>query len=280
MACCFSIRARNPKNIYVSPITVIPVNYGAYLWHNFYCRCVSSETRDSQLDLEADNAEDPRRLAHASLSQWLKINAEFPIQGKPLKEWAKERNSKLAPLMRVMDSSLAILYLILLIIISMTPIIAVFILAKTTGRDVYDNLKLIVPIACFFISAPEVGLYTRYRALIKDERKKWDNDLMYLAYPGKKLIVADKGFVGMVGENVEKGDELFYLLGSLKPVVLRRVRGSGNGDGRKCYTVMGQCYIHLRPKDKDTYLRPRKMKLWKEWEREAERNLIKDIELI
>ena len=89
-----------------------------------------------------------------------------------------------------------------------------------------------------------------YRDESRISKQRWD-DWTHLANPGKRLIVADKGFLGMVDDRALVGDMLFNLVGCPESVVLRKVEGGG-----KRYVIVGECYVHLTRTDQAEYFGP------------------------
>ena len=230
------------------------------------------------------------------LSQWLETNATFEIRGRTLKGrikeehsnlapllrvldsifaipfmtlkgWIKEEHSNLAPLLRVFDSIFAmfdsifaILFMTLLVLLIWGPPLIIAILLPTRYRNTLNGsadtsgLPVILYIGIVFaviISVPvSVHGCEFYRGEIRESKKRWD-DWTHLVNPGKRLIVADKGFLGMVDDRALEGDILFNLVGCPESVVLRKVEG-----GRKRYVIVGECYVHLTPTDRDEYFGP------------------------
>ena len=75
--------------------------------------------------------------------------------------------------------------------------------------------------------------------------------------PGKRLIVADKGFLGLADDRAMEGDVLFNLVGCPEPVILREVeRRRSRGVEVTRYVVVGKCYVHLAPADRYEYFGP------------------------
>ncbi|KAK6438481.1 hypothetical protein LTR95_005317 [Oleoguttula sp. CCFEE 5521] len=66
-------------------------------------------------------------------------------------------------------------------------------------------------------------------------------DVTSLQTMARRLMVTDKGFVGMAPRAARKGDVLAVLLGCSVPVVLRRNAESEHGDR---YELIGECYLH------------------------------------
>ena len=97
-----------------------------------------------------------------------------------------------------------------------------------------------------------------FRKLIQYSKLLW-GDWTRLVEPGKRLIVADKDFLGMVNDGAERGDMLFYLVGCSEPVILREVRGDGDSGRRdkRNYEAVGKCYIHFTKNDQEEYLGPK-----------------------
>lgn len=102
--------------------------------------------------------------------------------------------------------------------------------------------------ALLFLPFPLI-LHESSSLLIKRILHTFD-DRMPAIKPGKRLILADNGFISMVDDRAEEGDVLCHLVGCSEPVVLRRVREYGEGaTERKTYALVGECYIHF-PKDR------------------------------
>ena len=77
-----------------------------------------------------------------------------------------------------------------------------------------------------------------------------------LRQPWRKMIIADKGFLGMAHENAQEGDEMFYIHGSSSAVVLRKVRDRQDEHDRPKYIFVGQIDMILTEEDWYKYCRP------------------------
>ncbi|OQO13429.1 hypothetical protein B0A48_01657 [Cryoendolithus antarcticus] len=66
-------------------------------------------------------------------------------------------------------------------------------------------------------------------------------DVTSLQTMARRLLVTDKGFVGMAPRTARKGDVVAVLLGCSVPVVIRRTAKCEHGDR---YDLVGECYLH------------------------------------
>ena len=246
-------------------------------WHTFCLKCMSTKFQPSHLNAESGDVGSTKARSRRMLSQWLETNATFEIRGRTLKEWIKEEHSNLAPLLRVFDSIFAIPFVILLVLLiwALPLIIAIFLSTgyrnTLNGSADTSGLTVILYIGIGFtavISLPAslngCYLFASYRAEIRESKQRWD-DWTHLVNPGKRLIVADKGFLGMVDDRALEGDILFNLVGCPESVLLRKVEG-----GRKRYVIVGECYVHLTPTDRDEYFGPVN-KRWDTSQQQAEK---------
>lgn len=122
------------------------------------------------------------------------------------------------------------------------------------------------PIILLGIALAELGvilgiLYTIYTIIYSSavgaSKHLW-HDWEPLTEPGKRFIVADKGFLGIVDDRAQEGDVLFFLVGCSEPAILHQVaKRESLRRGRRSYEVVGNCYVHLSPEDKEEYLKPR-----------------------
>ena len=190
-----------------------------------------------------------------TLYQWLNANASVHICGRRLKSWTSRRPSspistillrvgllhswpllggkKMNKLLQRAHLTLRRLYILCSIAILLVVFYFIYIPA------------VIGPLLILIWILTMIEFSTRLRKRIL---KNFD-DRIPVFKPGKRLILADKGFIGMVDDRAEKGDVLCHLVGCSEPVVLRRAIGYGEGaTERKTYTVIGECYIHF-PKD-------------------------------
>ena len=218
---------------------------------------MAAKSQPSHFNAESDDIGVTKIHSRRMLSQWLETNATFNIRGKTLKGWIKEENSNLAPVLRAFDSILAIPLMILLILLIWAPSLIITIVLSTRDRYVFDDglpasLFIAIGFAVVGLLATVIGsfLFSSYRQERKESKHTWD-DWTHLVSPGKKMIVADKGFLGMVDDRAMEGDMLFNLVGCPESVVLRKVEG-----GRKRYVLVGTCYLHLTPTDAHEYFGP------------------------
>ena len=233
-------------------------------WHTFCLHCMPVKSQSSSLNAESDDVGFTKTHSRRMLSHWLKTNATFEIQGKTLNEWIKEDNSLLALLLRVSDSIHAIPFMVLLILLSCaSPLTIAIILsiryhryrcAFVSGDCEFPPVLPVIVIsfgaACFTASGIQIAQFLDYRRQKNIYKQTWD-DWTHLVNPGKRLIVADEGFLGMVDDRAMEGDFVFNLVGCPESVVLRKVEG-----GRKRYVVVGKCYVHLTPTDQYEYFGP------------------------
>ena len=222
------------------------------IWHTFCLRLTPDKSQSSHLNAECDNVGLTKAHSRRMILQWLETNAMFNINGKTLKGWIKEENYTLAPLLRAFDSILAMILPVLLI--WAPPLFVIYYWMRDRIR-VINNTPVVailpVIIGCsYVISTGVIYRFLEYRQWRMDSKQHWD-DLSHLVSPGKKLIVADKGFLALVDDRAMVGDMLFNLVGCPESVVLRKVESSG-----KRYVLVGNCYVHLTPEDQYEYFGP------------------------
>lgn len=238
------------------------------IWHTFCLQCVPPQTKFSQHSQTSIDSETPKSRSKRILLQWLKANAKFQIHGRTLEEWTQERTSSCwTTVMRILDSTLSIPFMILLLLVPLCPLIAlsilfIFVITKTLlSFLMFQLFWASATFALFIVLFSEGQLLSGYRYKIEESKRLW-NDLTQLVEPGKKLFVADKGYIGIADDRVNIGDMLCNLVGCSEPVVLREMGGDrdGNSDGasprRKTYAVVGKCYVHFTERESDQYLGP------------------------
>lgn len=241
-------------------------------WHTFCLRCMPPKSQLTHLNSAASDVESSQAHSGRMFLQWLETNATFQIRGKTLKGWIKEERSNLATLLRVFDSILAIPFMFLLVLLLFTLTIVMYFFLATKYDCAMGNVDvpcglpvlLYITIGSAVVIWPVtvfgILLFCSYRKKKKESKKIWD-DWTHLVDPGKRLIVADRGFLGMVDDRAMEGDLLFNLVGCPESVVLREVRGRGHGnrdrgrEGMK-YVIVGKCYVHLAPTDQYEYFGP------------------------
>ena len=244
-------------------------------WHSFCVQCISTKSHPSHLNAEIDDVGSTKAHSRKMLSEWLETNAMFRIRGRTLKGWIKEEHSILAPLLRVFDSIFGIPIMILVVLPIWGPFITLAVLLSTRYRNnlngklglaviEYLGMPVVFVISglVFFIAC---GNFLEYFGIMNRKFSPTWHDWSHLVKPGKRLIVADKGFLGMVDDRALEGDMFFNLVGCPESVLLRKV-----GGGRKRYVIVGECYVHLTPTDHDEYFGPFDAK-WNYSQREAEK---------
>ena len=99
------------------------------------------------------------------------------------------------------------------------------------------------------IGALKVTFFLVYRGRVFNVLGRiWINMPAVLQTP-KKLVLSDKGFIGMACSGTQLGDKICFLAGRTSPVVLREMR---RGD-RMQYTVVGESYVYLSWADREIY---------------------------
>ncbi|ERF68415.1 hypothetical protein EPUS_03733 [Endocarpon pusillum Z07020] len=224
------------------------------MWHLFCLRYVPRERGTSHLNSNFSNLENLPQYSESIFAQWLKTNATFTVHGKTLEGWTKEQKVYLMPVLRVLDFLSAMPDFILLMLLMLIHCPPFIIMSIFLSGDKKIWLTLILSATFFGLVLGEFSWIRDFRGLTQHSKLLW-GDWTRLVEPGKRLMVADKGFLGMVDDGAEKGDMLFYLVGCSPPVVLREVQGDRDGGrDRRRYEVVGKCYIHFTKKDQEEYL--------------------------
>lgn len=224
------------------------------VWHAFCLHCLRPNINLSQPSPDLGDVDNPER----EISQWLWINATFLIQGKTLEGWCKEQDLFLRTMMRVLDSKLAIPFLIFLILLTNAFSVAILVFYLTWPDSSHSmRLAFLISTMISFIASGGLSLEGStqvfyYRRLI-NRLKSLFNDSPDLMRPERTLVVADKGFLGMVKGRAKKGDRICYLVGCSEPVVLREVEGDAEGDRGAKHALVGRCYVHLTEADRREY---------------------------
>ena len=278
------------------PLTSNPLQYSkSHIGGCSFCLwCATSISEPSQSGPEACDVGQSGLGSNIMFFEWLKANAMFPIQGRTIDELFKGQTFWCTPTMRALCFPLIILCALLPIILLgliITLICMVFI-----G---YINPLFMLIYIMLSLFGLGTGLllgfhFWRYQQYIR-RLKLHQHDWTHLVKPGKRLIISDKGSLGMVDERAKKGDVLFYLVGCSEPMVLRKVGRDGDAvTDRVKYTIVGKCYhIHLNRTDEEVYLGPdedlstedprgsKYQKLKEQWVKDAEeKGLIEEIDLI
>ena len=229
----------------------------------FCLRCVPSKSNPYQLDPRDSNYANSRSNSNRMFFHWLKANSMFPIQGKTLEELFQERTCWYTPIMRALGSSQAIPYIQVVFFAGCITGIKGGFFPKPFNFTTVSNVRIGLSCLSWFVSFASISIhyrFTTYYFFSKRESERLWHDWTHLVKPGKKLIISDKGQLGMVCKGAENGDECFYLAGCGKSVVFRRVSGDQDRDtGRARYMVIGQCYIHLSGEDQWKYLGPEEL---------------------
>ncbi len=257
---CLGINQRGQHvifpELFPTLIGILPVT-----WYTFCLLCILAKSQPSHVNSESSDVASTKVHSRRMFSQWLETNATFQIRGMTLEGWIKEEKSSLAILLRVLDSILAIPFVILLILLIWTPsIIFIFPTRCSPASGGAVTVFLVIVFGFSVVSSVVfwfgIGQYFEYRAHKKESKQTWD-DWTQLVDPGKRLIVADKGFLGLADDRAMEGDVLFTLVGCPEPVILRKVERASNG-GREVtrYVIVGNCYVHLTPADHYEYFGP------------------------
>ena len=195
--------------------------------------------------------EDSVMCTETTLYQWLNANASVHICGRPLKSWTSRRPS--SPISTIL---LRVGLLHSWSLFRREKVNKVLQRVHLTLRRLYFLfwIMILVFLSYFvsisaFITPLLILLVIECCSLLRKKILKNFDDRVPVFKTGKRLILTDKGFIGMADDRAEKGDLLCHLLGCSEPVVLRRVMKYGEGaTERKTYAVVGECYIHF-PKD-------------------------------
>ena len=216
--------------------------HGIHLdWHAFCLQCVPSE---------------PNIRSNRIFLEWLETNAAFHIQGRTLERLTKETDSSwFICLFRVLDSPLAIPFITLILFGTITSNVMITFTLVVHLPIKWKSIAYIIPIPGALLLFLEISYLINYYTSCR-----CSDDRTSLMKPGKRLIVSDKGHLGIVDERAKAGDALFHLHDSSELSVLRMVGGPGDTvqqRGRDKYTIVGKChYIHLRDADRGVYLGP------------------------
>ena len=242
--------------------------YSRFQWQLFCTRSMGLVS--SRLNPDIDKSTESVSESRKNFQNWLETNSTFEIQGQTLDSWTKERIPLWAPLHTFHPSMILVFASALVIILFVTITLLLPVLKPTVAWT---------PIILLGIALVELGVilgmlctaYTIiYKSAIAASKRLW-RDWKPLTEPGKRLIVADKGFLGMADDRAQEGDMLFFLVGCSEPAILRQVaKGKSLRRGRRSYEVVGRCYVHLSTEDEEGYLGPRTKTDpnydWRKWE--------------
>ena len=251
----FSCLVASQRTLWGPPPSLEPFSH--MKWFTFCLQCVPSRSKTYRLDpRDSDNEEESRSHSNRIFFQWLKANVMFPIQGKTLEELFQEQTCWYTPMMRALDSSLAIPYFLFMSCASCIPMILGVVVAKPGVSSMRLGLFFFTVVCSLIFVFLNYLFHKAYSHVELLSELIW-HDWTHLVKPGKKLIVSDKGQLGMAPKRAENGDEIFYLAGCGESVVLRRVSSDQDREtGRARYMVIGQCYLHLSWEDQTKYLGP------------------------
>jgi hypothetical protein len=207
------------------------------VWHAFYIYLTGYNT------IHWDRKAEPRQDFESSvprglLLQWFEANASLLIQRKTLKRWVRQPNFW-APLMRILDTRGCLIF-----------VWVMFILEFVCGGYTSTYMQTLLPIACLGPFAVfQILAYLWYGVEISRLLSEiWLNMGSVLQTP-KKLVICDKGFIGMACAGAQPGDKICFLAGRTSPVLLREMRSGG----RVQHTVVGDIYVYLSKSDRKFY---------------------------
>ena len=262
--------------------------YAFCLW------CATSISESSQFDPEASDVGQSELGSNIIFFLWLKANAMFPIQGRTIEELFKGQTFWCTSTMRALCSPLIILCALLtmtLLVSTLTLICMVFIGSTAPLLMIIYIMFTAFGLGTVLLLGFHFWRYHQYIRRLNLHRHDWT----HLVKPGKRLIISDKGSLGMVDGRAKKEDRLFYLVGCSEPMVLRKVgREEDTATDRAKYTIVGKCYhVHLNRTDREVYLGPDEesftedprsseyQKIKEQWVKHAEEmGLIEEIDLI
>jgi hypothetical protein len=262
---CFTLESREQINS-VEMAVSFPFSTGTYCvrraW-DMFCHQIPSECQDLSSTRDANEVNDPVQFPKRILTKWLEANSRFLIQGRTLEDWRRERVSYARPLLPFIHSFFYFIFECIAFCIAAAAPTGVFLAIIFHHRFLF----IIIPSVVIFVSCIAVWTFT---GGIRSQHLKSGMLLKRcqpLSKPWRKMILADKGFLGMAHEDAQQGDELFYLVGCQSAVVLREVRGNGSEHHRPQYTFVGQSYVYLTEKDRYKYCGPIEKEISKARER-------------
>ena len=227
-----------------------------------------------------------RLYSKRMVSQWLKANDIFPIQGQSLAELIKEQTTCFTPLIWALGSRLGTCFNILVALGNFAVCMLTIVLMATkqlapSAVEIGWFLGFQVVILLFLVSITLLRHF--FSQAIHESKQLWD-DWTHMVKPGKKLFVSDKGHLGTVGERAKVGDLIYFLVGCPEPVVLRKATRDGDAAGARAkYEVVGPCCIHLKETDLKEYLGSEEAdeEAQRNWLQESERNgLLEEVDLV
>lgn len=183
-------------------------------------------------------------VTHGLLVQWFEANANFLVQGRVLKDWAK-RWSFGTLVLRWIDSVGCLIF-----VWGIPCLVLVFsILYQDQVVHTSEDTLIGILIPLSFLSSFQIVALSLYRGKVfRLLHKIWANMPHILKKP-KKLVRSDKGAIGMACVAAEPGDKICLLAGRTTPLVLREV---GSGD-RVRYVVVGDIYVYMSGSDRKLY---------------------------
>lgn len=190
-----------------------------------------------------ESSEEKYLEVQALLAGWFEANATFLIQGRSLKEWTKLRIFwQFMP--RMLDSLRCLIFVFVIV----GFICTFFFLSGHTIRLSLEHL-LGIAIGMVFIGVLRLLFFLIYRFKVLDlQLEIWINMADIFQQP-KKLVLSDKGFIGMTCCKSQPGDKICFLAGRSSAIILREARCR---DGVR-YTIVGEVYVYLSGPDRKIY---------------------------
>ncbi|KFZ24063.1 hypothetical protein V502_01455 [Pseudogymnoascus sp. VKM F-4520 (FW-2644)] len=190
-----------------------------------------------------ESSEEKYLEVQALLAGWFEANATFLIQGRSLKEWTKLR--RFWQFMPRMLDSLGCLILVFVIV----GFVCTFsFLSRHTIRLSLGRL-LGIAIGMVFIGVLRFMVFLIYRYKVLElQLEIWVNMADIFQEP-KKLVLSDKGFIGMTCCKSQPRDKICFLAGRSSAIVLREVRCRD----QVRYTIVGEVYVYLSGPDRKIY---------------------------
>jgi hypothetical protein len=191
----------------------------------------------SALTNPGENANGPASVVYR---QWMEANADFPIHGYCLRHWLTENRMQYFTL-RLTDTywgrgllvlALAVTCTIPTLLLKGIPRVVICALVWTSG---------------FMITV--LALLGFRPAFIREMKRPIRKAMQVTAQSSKRLVVLNKGLLGMVCPDTEVGDKICFLAGCTDAAVLRQ----GIRNGVTQYQVVGKASVCLSKRDKKKY---------------------------
>jgi hypothetical protein len=234
------------------------IPWSTLAWHAL--RLIPERTTLDKSDSNSmESGEDPELVTRRAFYKWLIANGAVTIHGKSIQGWFSERDPWIR-LVRTLDSRWGFPLFVAICVLEFIPGLVIVLASMISIRSCktpicYSNLTLLITIPVFLlvplfmVFEIELHIFIEIRFLANYIRRLLLETFQDEIESATRLVVSDKGFIGRACSRAETGDQICFLVGCTKPVVLRAI------DTANCiqYRVVGKAVIALSWQDQERY---------------------------